>query len=385
MTGILVGTMMLGTVTPALAYIDPNTCNHHSFKNIQYSYTNNTFHTVDKDCGVCGTHISETEEHYLPSYYGSTTYERNNNESHYLVRKCYACNHDVKLEEKHNVLYYNYEACDDKYHYRVGTCSKCGETIKTKVEHSFTEVALNYKRFDKDNHLGIYCCTVCKAEKEVKEPHTYRRTYSYVYCNETSHAEKYSCICGEEKLGDLVNHSQGDPVVERETTIKTPGIIRYYCDVCNSTFRKTNSSINWYEAIDWSPVLKDSKGITFTLKGDFKGSILYVKIGKKTFKKKIGSSRKVKIKLKRSKKAGQKVKIQLKYQGTVVYSDDDIVYYSKNIKKGMTPKQVKLTVYWSEPDSTSSSSGGWKYWHYKDGSYIGFKNGHVRFWYDAAN
>ena len=57
------------------------------------------------------------------------------------------------------------------------------------------------------------------------------------------------------------------------------------------------------------------------------------------------------------------------------------MYYAKKIAKGYTKKQVKWTDYWGSPDDTGSSSGGWSYWYYDDGSYVVFKHGRVRDWY----
>lgn len=51
------------------------------------------------------------------------------------------------------------------------------------------------------------------------------------------------------------------------------------------------------------------------------------------------------------------------------------------IAEDFTKNQVKWTDNWGSPDSSASESGGWSYWYYDDGSYIGFKNGRVRYWY----
>ncbi len=54
----------------------------------------------------------------------------------------------------------------------------------------------------------------------------------------------------------------------------------------------------------------------------------------------------------------------------------------RSIRKGMTKAQVKRS-YWGPPDDTASSSGGYSYWYYEDGSYIVFKHGKVSYWYNA--
>ena len=50
---------------------------------------------------------------------------------------------------------------------------------------------------------------------------------------------------------------------------------------------------------------------------------------------------------------------------------------------GMTQKQVRYT--WGAPSSTSSSSYGFTYWNWDDGSMVSFRNGVVDYWFDAAN
>ena len=114
------------------------------------------------------------------------------------------------------------------------------------------------------------------------------------------------------------------------------------------------------------------------------GDKLVLKIGKKKYTKKIkkNASRKtIKFKIKKS-SPGKTVTLKLynKY-GQLLDEDDDIIYYAKNIKMGMTKKQVGYLVNWGYPDDTSKSSGGWTYWYYDDGSCVGFKNGRVRYYY----
>ena len=183
------------------------------------------------------------------------------------------------------------------------------------------------------------------------------------------------------------------------------GIERNVCYYCGDTY---DTYFPWtlnspdsdyhvsYNVINHSIVYPKSKSITVKLDNIIRGSVVKVKIGKKTYKKKVTSSRKVKIKIKKRPKIGQKVTIRVYYKGHVIgesyydddgsyeFEDDEIVYYAKNIRRGMTKKQVKCLYYWGPPSDTASSSGGWSYWYYDDDSYIGFKNGRVRYWYDAA-
>lgn len=152
----------------------------------------------------------------------------------------------------------------------------------------------------------------------------------------------------------------------------------------------------------WSPVVKESthdkevhanrfyaksRYVKGYIRGAFKGEKIKVKIGSKTYTAKVKrTAGKYKFKIRIGKHTpGQTVKIQLcSKTGDVMYTYTGDLYYAKDIGKGYTKKQVKWTYYWGSPDDTASSSDGWSYWYYDDGSYIGFKNGKVKYWYDAA-
>ena len=189
------------------------------------------------------------------------------------------------------------------------------------------------------------------------------------------------------------------------------GIERHTCTSCGYTY---DTVFPWvlnnpeseyhvsYNVLYHSNVYPKSKYITVKLDNIIKGSVVKVKIGKKTYKKKVKNKRKIKIKIKKRPKIGSKVSIKVYYKGMVIgetyyyqeededydagyiYEGNDIVYYAKKIRRGMTKKQVKCLVEWGGPSDTASASGGWSYWYYDDDSYIGFKNGRVRYWYDAA-
>lgn len=84
---------------------------------------------------------------------------------------------------------------------------------------------------------------------------------------------------------------------------------------------------------------------------------------------------------------GEKIKLALYYKGKKIGKDscdyNDEVWYSNRVTEGMTQKQVRYT--WGAPSSTSSSSYGFTYWNWDDGSMVRFRNGVVDYWFDAAN
>ena len=113
------------------------------------------------------------------------------------------------------------------------------------------------------------------------------------------------------------------------------------------------------------------------------GDLLTVKVGKRTYKKRVQSTKngaKYKLKIKKPRK-NSKIKVYVTHRGKKLYLGHEYVMTSFDPKIGMTKFQVKNYTGWGSPDSTKKSSGGYSYWYYDDDSYIVFKNGRVRYWY----
>ena len=200
------------------------------------------------------------------------------------------------------------------------------------------------------------------------------------------------------------NHYYDSGRCIRKATLESYGIMRHECYYCSAYYDRTFS---WalsdpdselytsYNIINYSDLFPKSKSITVWLDNIKSGSIVKVKVGKKTYKKTVTDSKKLKIKVKKP-KYGQRVSLNVYYQGNLIgrgYFDDDgeyclgdeeIVYYARKIKKGMTKKQVRCLFDWGDPSRTASGSGGRAYFYYDDGSVVFFKKGRVKSWYNAA-
>ncbi len=111
---------------------------------------------------------------------------------------------------------------------------------------------------------------------------------------------------------------------------------------------------------------KSFKGL---VKNAHRGDVVFVKIGKKTYKKKVKKDRakfKYSFKVKKKYKYGTKIKITVKNkykQKLTSYSD--VVYYAKKPKKGMTMKQAKCMPGWTSPDRYENYDYG-TFWYYDD-------------------
>ena len=214
------------------------------------------------------------------------------------------------------------------------------------------------------------------------------------YYDDEYHTCVYRCMDCDATTEELEEHNLDDEECVREAGINKDGIVESTCYDCDTVFEGTfpwtynGEDCLTYDIKDHSAVYKNSTSITVKLTNPLEGGTVRVKIGDKKFEKKLtNNDKKVKVKIKKS-KYGSKIKIELLYNGKVVGKDDcdqwDNVLYAKDIKKGMTKKQVKYLYYWGSPDSSASSSGGWSFWYYDDGSEIAFKKGKVYSWYNAA-
>lgn len=267
------------------------------------------------------------------------------------------CNHEANYDAD-----MKWKVCDDNSHYWIYTCKKCGQKITENEPHEFFN-GYSYKEHNLKTHYVTKECIFCKHMIRLREEeHAWKKKYN----------------------------------VWSKATLTTKGLISYECKNCLGV---KDIKVSWKYGTDYSmsfdiyahsTVYRKSKSMWVILTNPLKGSVLRVKIGKKVYKKKLKPKQDVvTIKLNNIKKEyGKKIDIKLLYGNRVVGKDTskdwNYVFYAKNIKKGMTKRQVENLYNWGLPDDTSKASGGWSYWYYDDDSYIGFKKGKVKYWYDSA-
>lgn len=263
-------------------------------------------------------------------------------------------------------------------------------------EHDWEYDWMRAEKIDAEYHTAHMRCWECGAQKDEKEEHFYESAYECEAIDNTYHGTVYECEeCGARTVKDRERHYAEYPdYTVKAATLTSKGKLHYTCDDCGSAYSK---EVSWkrnsdysasYDIVGISAVYQKSRTVTIKLERPVKGATLKVRIGRKTYNKKItNNKKKVKIKIRKT-PYGSKIVPKLYYKGTLVgtdFSDDwDRVLYAKKIRKGMTKKQVKYTYEWGSPQRTASSSGGWTYWYYDDGSWIDFKNGKVKFWYNAT-
>lgn len=215
--------------------------------------------------------------------------------------------------------------------------------------------------------------------------------YTFAY-NDYDYDEDTEDYCA------IYGHDWGYDYLIRTATIKRTGIVRYSCCNCGAIYDKycswsyskaedDCSIYQTYDVLGHSIVYAKSKSVTVKLENPVRGSIVKVKIGKKTFKKKVGSKKKIKVKIKKP-TVGKHVSIKVYYKGHLIGTAEDLdyeydrsrVFSGKKIRKGMTKKQVKQLYKWSEVEDTDSDSSGYTYWYCEDGSTIVFRKGRVKYW-----
>lgn len=262
-------------------------------------------------------------------------------------------------------------------------------------DHSYYRMIGSETEYDNQYHCFKKECWNCGDIITDKEKHDFWGSSIYsTYCDDTYHTYEMSCTsCGYTKI-IKEKHDLFGLGAKRKATLTRNGSLEYVCSNCNSTIYKqvpwkynAESSVS-YDIISHSTVFKNSKSIKVHIKNPAKGAVLKVKIGKKTYRKKINNNSKtIKIKIKKH-PYGKRITINLYYRNKLIGKDksedcDDHVLFGRSIKKGMSKKKARYLYGWRDYDRTGSSSGGWSYWYYDDGSYVGFKNGKVKFWYNA--
>ena len=140
-----------------------------------------------------------------------------------------------------------------------------------------------------------------------------------------------------------------------------------------------------------SYVYRKTKKMKIKLTNVHKGDIVYVKVGKKTYKKKIKKDKKsysYKVNLPKRKKAGSKIKITVKNKFKQTLSSKKMkIYYASKLKKGMTKKQCKLVPGWEYPDDVYVYGSTTTWWYDDNGdgyaidSYLTFYKGKLTGWH----
>ena len=355
--------------------VNAEECYH---SNIYYSEQakkiDDTYHGFDIICQDCHQKVGvQKSEHIWPEY--TWTFRKKDLDSHIAIYKCIDCEATKEVVENH--LWFKDGDYDDS--------RQC-------------DFRFEYKRKNSTDHIKTYRCRCCDVVKKKKEKHSWVESVSkdgyliYKNNNKTSHLQRYECDkCGERKWVEK-SHRFNDGDCIRMATVSKPALIRYSCKICGATFDETETyapdtvnSIDYLSNGRISDIYRNSKYITLNLAAPLKGGVIKIKIGKKTYIKKIkNTKKKIKVKIKPPKsKWGKKYTVKLIYKGKTLYSDWFTIWYAKNVKVGMTLKQVRYVRNWCDPDDITSRSGGWKFWHYEDGSMVTFKNGKVRSWRKA--
>lgn len=271
----------------------------------------------------------------------------------------------------HNWLYSNnYDAIDldSNYHGYAEECSECGLIRYEKEEHEwYDEDEGTYKKCDANHHYALYECISCEHKEYFKKEHHF----------------KYSKLI-------------------QWATPKYNGLFQYKCTDCGYIYKKkikwsyskVNQCVDGYASYDVGSrnnIYCNTKYITLKTYSYDKGYIFKIKVGKKTYTKKMnGRTNKYRFRIKKP-SYGSKINVGIYYKGKRVGKDESKAYnkvlYAKNMKTGMTKRQLKCTYrflnHWGNPSSSATSTGGWSYWYYDDGSYILFRHGKVKGWYDV--
>ncbi len=138
----------------------------------------------------------------------------------------------------------------------------------------------------------------------------------------------------------------------------------------------------------WKYIIKGNKKFSFSVTNAHTGDVFSLKIGKKTYKKKLKKSINQKtytLKINKA-KAGTNISFTIKNKFNQSFiKATSIVYQSTGFKRGMTMKQIRNVAGFRYPVNKMSSPAG-TYWYYDrdnngyNESWILFANGKVKSW-----
>lgn len=225
----------------------------------------------------------------------------------------------------------------------------------------------SYYEHDNTYHEVTYYCNDCYTFFEVLEPHKWE-FYDTQQNDEYSHDVIYRCK-------DCYNYS---------TLGTAPHTFAWQDNGCGPEYNCTSCYYTQFNAsLLGSYGYKNSTKLNICLWDSCApGDVVIVKLNGKTYKKTIYEyccNPDIYLKIKKPKK-NYKYSIYIVHAGRQIYLGSDYIKTSSNPKKGMTKKQVAKYTDWGYPTSTSYSSRGYTYWIYKDGSYVVFKKGKVKYW-----
>lgn len=141
------------------------------------------------------------------------------------------------------------------------------------------------------------------------------------------------------------------------------------------------------ETTKW--IYRYSQNATVEAENVVKGDVICLKIGAKTYKKKINSTstkKKVKIRISKPGFYGRKYKLTLLRNNKVVAHETDYVYLSDTVHTGDSKQKVRWITGWNDPFKKNyyTYSEQWCYdWNKDDGisdAYLYFRNGRVSGW-----
>ena len=320
---------------------------------------------------------------YLPKY------KKIDNDLHSVEYKCEYCGAlDYSYTEGHyTVPTGKYKKIDNDLHSVEYKCEYCGALDYSNTSWHCSDGSYTYKAKNNGAHITTYKCVDCGTVVSREESHTESVDYTCKKIDDNLHGRLAVCdYCGYKHYEDISQHSWLNSNIVKPATVFEPGIIQYKCSFCSA---EKVEPFQWkagaygsesYSISEWSDVYKKSKSMHVFLTKPVPGGILQVKIGKKVYRVPADQAS-ITIKFKKKPKNFQDIEINLLYGPMCLDTKYDFVIYAKRVKKGMTKRQVEYT--WGDPDDTSKSSGGWTFWYYNDGSYVGFKGKRVKIWYNA--
>lgn len=250
-------------------------------------------------------------------------------------------------------------------------------SLNSQIYNDF-HMGQNYNVKLKIGKMPMYCCIECDDESDYDDDDDYDDDYDsdlpYIKSIKNSKPSVVK-VCNFEGDGtDFYTELKGLKKGNAKITLKFSNGQQSILNVTVVAGSVGKSSVKAKKTI-----YKNTKKVKVVAKNVLKGDKIKLKIGKKTYTKKIkeaADSKTVTFKIKKPGFYGKKYTLSLVRKKKTIAKSRKYVYLSDTVYVGYTKKKVKWLKYWNDPDkkNKSSYSEQWVYYWGDETAYLYFNN-----------
>ena len=247
-------------------------------------------------------------------------------------------------------------------------------TLKDDIYNDF-HLGKNYNVTFKVGKKPMYSCVECDYGEDYESD-----DYPYitsVKCSDSTIAKVYGLDGdGTDFYFELKGLKAGTATVTAKFSNGKKSV--FYVTVGNAKSKNVNKNVkSKIEAYNW--IYKHTTKVFVDVKNPVKGDRIKLKIGNKTYTRKVTkTAKKLRVKIRISKPGfyGKKYNLALVRKGKTVAREVQYVFLSNYVHVGDTKSKVRWITYWNDPDKKNQYASG-EQWCYDWGdvrAYLYFNN-----------